>query len=115
MTAVALSLVFVVSRAPYEIYELMRLFHQSGYGFKVNQTWSTPYATWSFETDIILHCIIYVTVALHPILYFAINQEYRTGLVNVWKNLDCNQSAAQVIEKIIFRLLFYEIFESKLE
>ena len=95
MIALALAFVFIVSRAPYEIYELMRLFHQSSYGFKANPTWGTPYAHWTFETDIILNCMIFVTVALHPIIYFVFSPEYRTGLSNVWKGLACNQTPAE--------------------
>ena len=95
MIALALAFVFVVSRAPYEIYELMKLFHKSGYGFKANSTWGTPYAHWTFETDIVLNCMIFVVAAIHPIIYFVFSAEYRTGLSNVWKGLACNQSPAE--------------------
>ncbi len=96
MTAVALVVIFIASRAPFEVYELMRLFHQSSYGFKANPRWGTPYAYWTFETDIILNCIIYVAPALNPIVYFALNPEYRTGLVQMWRKMTCNQSPEEV-------------------
>ena len=95
MIALALAFVFVVSRAPYEIYELMKLFHKSGYGFKASSTWGTPYAHWTFETDIVLNCMIFVVAAIHPIIYFVFSAEYRTGLSNVWKGLACNQTPAE--------------------
>ncbi len=95
-TATVLTIVFVASQAPFQVYELMKLFHQSSIGFKVNPTWGTPYANWTFETDIILNCLVYVACALHPIIYFALNPEYRTGLVNVWRTMACNQTPAQV-------------------
>ena len=62
----------------------------------ISQTWGTPYAAWTFETDIILNAMVYVTCALHPIIYFVLNPECRQGLVTMWKNLDCNQSSAEV-------------------
>ena len=95
MTALALTIVFAASRAPFEIYQLMRLF-QSQYGFRATPTWGTQYAAWTFDTDIILNAIIYVTCAVHPILYFAFNPEYRQGLKLLCQNLDCNQSSAEV-------------------
>lgn len=73
----------------------MRLFHQSSYGFKANPTWGTPYGYWTFETDIILNCIVFVAPALHPLIYFALNPDFRTSLVSAWKNLSCNQTPAQ--------------------
>ena len=100
MIALALVFIFVVSRAPYEIYELMKLFHQSSYGFKANPTWGTPYGQWAFETDIILNCLIFVAPAIHPILYYVFSPEYRTGLSNVWKNLACNQTPAEVSKQV---------------
>ena len=55
--------------------------------------------------DIILECqrcnqmlptLVFVAPALHPIIYFAFNSEYRTGLTHAWKNLSCNQTPEQV-------------------
>ena len=89
MTAVALSILFIASRAPYEIYTLMQLFHQQNY--------ATPYMHWNFETDMIINAIIFVVLAIHPIIYFALNPEYRIGLAQGWKSLDCNQSPTQVM------------------
>lgn len=96
MTAVALIVVFVATRSGFEIYELMRLFHQSSFGIKANPYWGTPYGHWTFETDIVLNAIVLVAPAIHPIIYFALNPEYRNGLIQAWKNLACNQSPAEV-------------------
>ena len=75
----------------------MKLFHQSTAGLKMNTTWGTPYAVWSFNTDIILNAIVYVSCAIHPILYFIVNPDYRTGLRVVWRELYCNKDPAQVL------------------
>ena len=43
-----------------------------------------------------LPTLVFVAPALHPIIYFAFNSEYRTGLTHAWKNLSCNQTPEQV-------------------
>jgi len=39
-------IIFGVTRAPFEVYELMKLFQQSAFGLKANVLWGTPYAAW---------------------------------------------------------------------
>ena len=95
MTALVLVIVFVASRAPSEFHQLSLLF-QNKYGIRSGMRSGTPYGYYSFNTDIILNAIVYVACALHPIVYFAFNPEYRQGLVNMWRSLDCNQSSADV-------------------
>merc|ERR1719414_1578309 len=73
----------------------MKLFHQSTAGLKFNPTWGTPYAAWTFNTDIILNAIIYVSCVLHPLLYFIVNPQYRSGLKIVWKEMYCNKDPVQ--------------------
>jgi len=96
MTAIALVFVFMASRGPYEIYQLMKLFDKSSMGSRFSTPMGTPSAGyWSFEKDMILNCLVFVAPALHPIIYFAFNSEYRTGLTHAWKNLSCNQTPEQ--------------------
>jgi len=61
-------------------------------GFKGNTLWGTPYAAWTFETDIILNAMIYVACLLHPILYFALNPDYRSGIAQIWRTMCCKDS-----------------------
>ena len=87
----------MASRGPFEIYELIKLFDQSPMGSNFSPIMGTHSAGyWSFEKDMILNCMIFVAPALHPIIYFVLNPEYRTGLTNAWKALACNQTPAQV-------------------
>jgi hypothetical protein len=74
-------------------------------GFKGNTLWGTPYAAWTFETDIILNCMIYVACLLHPILYFALNPDYRTGIAQVWRTMCCKKDSAPVRISNIFYLV----------
>ena len=58
MTAIALVFVFVASRGPYEIYQLMKLFDKSSMGSRFSAPMGTPSAGyWSFEKDMILNCL----------------------------------------------------------
>ena len=103
MLVLALSVLFVISRAPKEISQLMKLFQASDFGFKgAGGQWGTPHGYYNFETETILNALVYVVCAVHPIIYFSFSQEYRQGLVNMWRNLDCNQSSAEVSVNLIF-------------
>ena len=90
-TGVALAFIFVGTRFPYEVWTLMKLFHQSSIGMKASTNWGTPYAVTNFETDIIICSIVFLACLLDPIMYFAINPDYRKGLKVVWQNLYCNK------------------------
>ena len=59
-------------------------------------TWGTAYAPYTVNTDVLLNALIYIACVIHPILYFTINPEYRSGLVTAWKNLYCNKDPVQV-------------------
>ena len=78
-----------------QIYEASRLFSQSVGGFRLNQNWNTPRGAYEFNTDIILSAIMYASCAIHPILYFLVNPDYRAGLKVVWRELYCNKDPAQ--------------------
>ena len=102
----------MASRGPFEIYELIKLFDQSPMGSRHSPIMGTHSAGyWSFEKDMILNCMIFVAPALHPIIYFVLNPEYRTGLTNAWKALACNQTPAQVSNffKFYIYLIVYQI------
>ena len=74
----------------------MKLFDKS-FGPKFNPNMGTHSGGyWSFNQDMIFNAMIFVVPAIHPIIYFLLNQEYRTGLANAWKALACNQTPAQV-------------------
>ena len=92
-TAVLLFLVFVATRGPAEVYALMKLASGSG-GFRPSDRWNTAYATGGFQTDVTINCFIYVAVLVHPLIYFALNPDYRTGVRACWKNLACNKDPA---------------------
>jgi hypothetical protein len=40
--------------------------------------------------------MIYVACLLHPILYFALNPDYRTGLLQIWRTVCCNKEPLPV-------------------
>ena len=94
----AVSVLFVISRAPKEVYQLMKLFQASNFGLRGagGSPSGTPYGYYAFNTDIVLNALVYVVCAVHPIIYFSFSQEYRQGLASMWRNLDCNQSSAEV-------------------
>ena len=109
-----MSVLFVISRAPKEVYQLMKLFQASDFGYKgAGGPFGTPYGYYNFETDIILNALVYVVCAVHPILYFSFSQEYRQGLVNMWRNLDCNQSSAEVSFNGFLKVLFFNTKDLK--
>ena len=96
LTGILLVLVYAVSLSPYQVYEAMKAF-QKTFGTKFNPTWGTPGGPqWTFNTDLILNAMIYVACVIHPIIYFSMNPEYRTGLRYAWKNLYCNKDPVQV-------------------
>lgn len=90
-------MVFVATRGPAEIYTLMKLFQQSSIGLRQDDRWGSPYAVNAFETDVTINCLVYLSILLHPIIYFSFNPDYRTGVKNMWKNLSCNKDPVAVI------------------
>ena len=97
LTGVLLIILYGASLGPYQIYESMKIFQTVAGPYRgQHQTWGTPYAQWTVNTDVLLNALIYVACVIHPILYFAVNPEYRSGLVVAWKNLYCNKDPVQV-------------------
>lgn len=90
--AACLAVVFVGTQAPAQIYMLLNLFQQSDFGFRTSGLrQATPYMVTAFETEMIMNAIVYVACMIHPILYFAINPDYRAGLKVAWNDLSCNK------------------------
>ena len=97
LTGILLFVFYGVTLGPFQVYEAMKLFQTfAGPMRSQSQTWGTPYAPWTVNTDVLLNAMIYVACVIHPIIYFAVNPEYRSGLVVAWKNLYCNKDPVQV-------------------
>ena len=97
MTAIGLVVIFIATRAPAEIYTMMKLFQQSDIGFRTSGLrQGTPYMVTSFQTDMVISSIVYVACAIHPLLYFILNPLYRSGFGVVWNDLICNKDPVQV-------------------
>lgn len=95
--AACLAVVFVGTQAPAQIYMLLNLFQQSDFGFRTSGLrQATPYMVTAFETEMIMNAIVYVACMIHPILYFAINPDYRAGLKVAWNDLSCNKDPVRV-------------------
>ena len=101
-TTITLSLIFVVTRSPFEIYELVKLFDRS-----VKQVMPSlgtrSLGDWSFTTDMTITCLVLLAPALHPIVYYAFNPEYRQGFKNIWKKGN-NQTPADVSTYLFMNL-----------
>ena len=87
------ALLFIASRAPHDIYELMKMFSVE-YGVRadiINR--GMPYM--SLETQMLLDALVFVPILLHPIIFILFNPEYREGFRYMWKNLYCNKSGSE--------------------
>ena len=92
LTGVILTILYVVTLGPYQIYEAMKLFQSfAGPMQGSHQTWETRYGVWTVHTYVSLNALIYVACVLHPIIYFVVNPEYRSGVVIAWRNLNCKK------------------------
>ena len=97
VTGVILIIIYGVTLGPSQIYEAMKIFQTvAGAMGNIRQTWGTPYAAYTVNTDVLINALIYCACVIHPMIYFAVNPEYRSGLVNAWKNLYCNKDPVQV-------------------
>ena len=97
ITGTLLVIFYGITLGPYQIYESMKLFQSVAGPFRgQSQTWGTPYAPWTVNTDVLLNALIYVACVIHPMIYFSVNPEFRSGLVSAWKNLYCNKDPVQV-------------------
>jgi len=86
-------LLFIASRAPHDIYELMKMFAMKN-GIR-GDTLNRGMPAMTMETKMILNVIVYVPCMIHPILFILINGEYRQGFRDMWRNLYCNKNQAQ--------------------
>ena len=77
-----LMVIFVVlliaSRAPHDIYDLMRMYSNQ-FGNMGNMQRHNPYGP-SIETQMALDCMVYIPMLLHPVLLLLLQPEYRQGL-----------------------------------
>ena len=83
-------LLFIGSRAPHDIYELMKMF-SSEFGIKgdyINR--GLPYM--SLETQMTMDCLVFIPILLHPLIFILFNGEYREGFRHMWRNLYCNRT-----------------------
>ena len=70
-------LLFLGSRAPHDIYELMKMFSME-YGVRGDlMNRGMPFM--SLETQMTLDCLVFVPILLHPIIFILFNPEYRDG------------------------------------
>ena len=87
------TLLFLASRAPHDIYELMKMFSVE-YGVRADiMNRGMPYM--SLETQMLLDALVFVPILLHPIIFILFNPEYREGFRYMWKNLYCNKSGSE--------------------
>jgi len=86
-------LLFVASRAPHDIHELMEMFAMN-YGIQ-GDTINRGLPAMSMGTKMTLNCLVYIPCMIHPILFILLNGEYRQGFRDMWHNLYCNKNQAQ--------------------
>eukprot|EP00092_Neocalanus_flemingeri_P067819 GFUD01082820.1.p1 GENE.GFUD01082820.1~~GFUD01082820.1.p1 ORF type:complete len:503 (+),score=74.45 GFUD01082820.1:149-1510(+) len=86
-------LIFIASRAPHDIYELMKMFSMQ-FGTRGDNI-NRGMPQMSMETQMTLDCLVYIPCMIHPILFILVNGEYRQGFRDMWRNLYCNRNQAQ--------------------
>ena len=87
------SLLFLASRAPHDIYELMKMFSVE-YGVRADiMNRGMPHM--SLETQMLLDALVFVPILLHPIIFILFNPEYREGFRYMWNNLYCNKGGSE--------------------
>jgi hypothetical protein len=101
ITGVLLIILYGVTLGPSQIYEAMKIFQTVSGAMGNIRGFGTPYAPYTVNTDVLINAMIYIACVVHPIIYFAVNPEYRSGLVNAWKNLYCNKDPVQVNDIIL--------------
>ena len=91
MIMVAFILLFIATRAPHDIWELMKMFG-SVYGIKGDHImYGLP--NMYLDTQMTMECLVFVPILLHPIIYILFSGEYRQGFRYMWKNLYCNKGS----------------------
>ena len=106
LTGILLVIFYGITLGPFQVYEAMKLFQTVAGPMRGNPSYhGTAYAVSTVNTDVVLNALIYVACVIHPIIYFVVNPEYRSGLVNAWKGLYCNKDPVQVNASYYFRSL----------
>ena len=82
------TLLFLPSRAPNDIYELMKMFSVE-YGVRAD-TMHGGILYMSLDTQMLLDALVFVPILLHPIIFILFNPEYRY----MWENLYYNKSGS---------------------
>ena len=91
MIMVIFILLFIATRAPHDIWELMKMFG-SVYGIKGDHImYGLP--NMYLDTQMTMECLVFVPIILHPIIYILFSGEYRQGFRYMWKNLYCNKGS----------------------
>merc|ERR1719436_575746 len=75
---------FIASRSPHDIYELMRMYGNK-YGNRANMQRHLPGGP-SIETQMVLDCMVYIPMLLHPVLFILLQPEYRQGLRDIMRS-----------------------------
>ena len=92
MIMVIFILLFIATRAPHDIWELMKMFG-AVYGIKGDHImYGLP--NMYLDTQMTMECLVFVPIILHPIIYILFSGEYRQGFRYMWKNLYCNKSSS---------------------
>ena len=81
------TLLFLASRAPHGIYELMKMFSVE-YGVRAD-TMHGDMLYMSLDTQMLLDALVFVPILLHPII-FILSSEPRVRYM--WENLYCNKT-----------------------
>ena len=82
------TLLFLPSRAPNDIYELMKMFSVE-YGVRAD-TMHGGMLYMSLDTQMLPEALAFVPILLHPIIFILFNPEYRY----MWENLYYNKSGS---------------------
>ena len=75
---------FLFSRGPHDIYELMKMYG-SQFGNRGNMHRGMPMGP-SIETQMALDCMVYIPMLLHPILFILLQPEYRQGFRDMMRS-----------------------------
>ena len=82
---------FIVSRAPHDIYELMKMYSNQ-FGNRGNMRTRNMPGGPSIETQMSLDCMVYIPMLLHPILFILLQPEYRQGLRDILRSCGGGES-----------------------
>jgi len=86
-------ILFLASRSPHDIYELMKMFSNQ-FGNQANSHRNMPFGP-SIETQMALDCMVYIPMLLHPILFILLQPEYRQGFRDMLRSCGSGESPNQ--------------------